>query len=77
MTDLLRAAQALTEPPTEVTALLAAIPDAELLAGIKRNLTVQRRNAYKGFVAEFAFEANCALFSEARRRNLVNYGAAQ
>lgn len=77
MTDLIHDVQALSEPPTEVTALLAVIPDADLLAGIKRNLAVQRRNAFKGFVSEFAFEANCALFSEARRRNLVNYGAVQ
>lgn len=47
--------------------------DEELVAMIKENLKLQIAYSFKGNFAKVAYEANCVLFEEARRRGIVDY----
>lgn len=55
-----------------MTALLE-MSNAELVQLIKENLELQIGYHFKGNFAKAAFEANCVLFEEAKRRGIVDY----
>lgn len=55
-----------------MTALLE-ISDVDLIEQIRENLELQIGYKFKGNFAKAAFEANCVLFEEAKRRGIVDY----